>query len=206
MTKKTEFTAGRAALVAVLSALALCSFVVENLFPPLFLPGVKLGLGNAFSLFALIVLGPIEGIVVTVIRTTLGSLIVGNMSTLLYSLTAGLVAVVLQAVLVRFLYPTVSVVAVSVCGAVVHNITQNTVFVLVSQTPQMVSYMPYLALAGVLSGVVVGVAVWLALRLLPQKLLCSLGGNKGDDFLPVETTAQSETDGDDASATPTEKQ
>ena len=102
MTKKTEFTAGRAALVAVLSALALCSFVVENLFPPLFLPGAKLGLGNAFSLFALIVLGPIDGIVVAVIRTTLGSLIVGNMSTLLYSLTAGLVAVVLQAVLVRF--------------------------------------------------------------------------------------------------------
>lgn len=202
MTKKTEFTAGRAALVAVLSALALCSFVVENLFPPLFLPGAKLGLGNAFSLFALIVLGPIDGIVVAVIRTTLGSLIVGNMSTLLYSLTAGLVAVVLQAVLVRFLYPTVSVVAVSVCGAVVHNITQNVVFVLVSQTPQMVSYMPYLALAGVLSGVVVGVAVWLALRLLPQRLLCSLGGNKGDEPL----SAQSETDGDNTSATATEKQ
>lgn len=202
MTKKTEFTARRAALVAVLSALALCSFVVENLFPPLFLPGAKLGLGNAFSLFALIVLGPIDGIVVAVIRTTLGSLIVGNMSTLLYSLTAGLVAVVLQAVLVRFLYPTVSVVAVSVCGAVVHNITQNVVFVLVSQTPQMVSYMPYLALAGVLSGVVVGVAVWLALRLLPQRLLCSLGGNKGDEPL----SAQSETDGDNTSATSTEKQ
>lgn len=202
MTKKTEFTAGRAALVAVLSALALCSFVVENLFPPLFLPGAKLGLGNAFSLFALIVLGPIDGIVVVVIRTTLGSLIVGNMSTLLYSLTAGLVAVVLQAVLVRFLYPTVSVVAVSVCGAVVHNITQNVVFVLVSQTPQMVSYMPYLALTGVLSGVVVGVAVWLALRLLPQRLLCSLGGNKGDEPL----SAQSETDGDNTSATQTGKQ
>lgn len=202
MTKKTEFTARRAALVAVLSALALCSFVVENLFPPLFLPGAKLGLGNAFSLFALIVLGPIDGIVVAVIRTTLGSLIVGNMSTLLYSLTAGLVAVVLQAVLVRFLYPTVSVVAVSVCGAVVHNITQNVVFVLVSQTPQMVSYMPYLALTGVLSGIVVGVAVWLALRLLPQRLLCSLGGNKGDEPL----SAQSETDGDNTSATQTGKQ
>lgn len=206
MTTKTKFTARRAALVAVLSALALCSFVVENLFPPLFLPGAKLGLGNAFSLFALIVLGPLDGIVVVVIRTTLGSLIVGSMSTLLYSLTAGLVAVVLQAVLVRFLYPTVSVVAVSVCGAVVHNITQNAVFVLVSQTPQMMAYMPYLALIGVLSGVVVGVAVWLALRLLPQRLLCSLGGNKDDEFLSVETAAERETDGNDTSAAPTEQQ
>lgn len=206
MTTKTKFTAKRAALVAVLSTLALCSFVVENLFPPLLLPGAKLGLGNAFSLFALIVLGPLDGIVVVIIRTTLGSLIVGNMSTLLYSLTAGLVAVVLQAVLVRFLYPTVSVVAVSVCGAVVHNITQNAVFVLVSQTPQMVAYMPYLALIGVLSGVVVGVAVWLALRLLPQRLLCSLGGNKNDEFLPVEAVAESETDDNDTSETPTEQQ
>lgn len=177
MTKKiakTKFSAKRLATLAVLSALAVCSFAVENLFPPLFLPGAKLGLGNAFSLFALLVLGPVDGIIVAVVRTTIGSLIVGNLSTLLYSLTAGLFAVLLQAVLVGYLYPAVSVVAVSVCGAVAHNIAQNTVFVLVSNTYEMVAYMPYLALVGILSGVVVGVAVWLALKFLPQHMLADL--------------------------------
>lgn len=172
-TTVSKFSAKRVALLAVLSALALCMFVVENLFPPLILPGAKLGLGNVFSLFALAVLGPVDAVIVVVVRCVLGSLVVGNMTTLLYSLAGGLVAIALSAVLYVFVYPRVSIVAISVCGAVVHNIVQNLVFCLVSDTPQMFGYMPYLALLGILSGVTVGVAVWLALRTPVLTKLCS---------------------------------
>lgn len=165
-----RISAKRAAVLAVLSALGLVAFVVENMFPPLLLPGAKLGLGNAFSLFALFALGPVDGLIVAVVRSVLGSLIVGNMSTLVYSLAAGIVATSLSAVLVQFVYPRVSIVAVSVCGAVVHNLVQNVVFCVVSDTPEMYGYMPYLALVGALSGVIVGVAVWLTLRSLPPKV------------------------------------
>lgn len=165
-----RISAKRAAVLAVLSALGLVAFVVENMFPPLLLPGAKLGLGNAFSLFALFALGPVDGLIVAVVRSVLGSLIVGNMSTLVYSLVAGVVATSLSAVLVQFVYPRVSIVAVSVCGAVVHNLVQNVVFCVVSDTPEMYGYMPYLALVGALSGVIVGVAVWLTLRSLPPKV------------------------------------
>lgn len=169
-----QFGAKRLATLAVLSALSLCMFVVENLFPPLILPGAKLGLGNVFSLLALAVAGTVDGLVVVVVRCVLGSLVVGNLTTLLYSLVGGLVSFAVSAVLYKFVFPRVSIVAISVCGAVVHNLVQNLVFCLVSDTPQMFGYMPYLALLGILSGVTVGVAVWLAMRMLPQKLLVQM--------------------------------
>lgn len=166
-----KFDAKRIAMLAVLSTCGLCAFVVENAFPPLILPGAKLGVGNVFSLFAIFALGPIDGLVVAVVRSVLGSLVVGNLTTLVYSLAGALVSTTLSAVLAQFVYPKVSIVAISVCGAVVHNVTQNLVFCLVSNTPQMLGYLPYLALLGVLSGLFVGFAVWLVFRSLPLRFV-----------------------------------
>lgn len=148
--------------------------MVESLFPPLFLPGAKMGLSNIFSMLALYLLGPVEAFVVIVVRTVLGSMFTGNMSTLMYSLTAGIVSVVVSSVLVEFVYPRVSIVAVSIVSAVMHNLTQNVVFCLVSNTPQMFSYMPWLALLGVLAGIIVGFAVWFILKMVPTRTFASI--------------------------------
>ena len=154
----------------MLTAMGLIMFMVESLFPPLFLPGAKMGLSNIFSLLTLFVLGPTEAIILVVIRTTLGSIFTGNISTIMYSLTAGLVSVVVSVILVEFIYPKVSIVAISVVAAVMHNLTQNIVFCLVSNTPEMFSYMPWLALLGVVAGIIVGFAVWFILRAGPTRI------------------------------------
>ena len=133
-----------------------------------------MGLSNIFSLLALFLFGPVEAFIVVIVRTVLGSLIVGNMSTLMYSLTAGVVSVLASAVLVQFVYPKISIIAVSVVGAMLHNLTQNVVFCLVSNTPEMFMYMPYLALLGVLAGVIVGAAVWFMLRMIPTRTFATL--------------------------------
>ena len=169
-TKTPYFTARRIATLSVLTAMGLITFMIENLFPPLFLPGAKMGISNVFSLLTLIVLGPTEAFILVIVRTTLGSMFTGNMSTLLYSMTAGVVSVVVSTVLVEFVYPKVSIVAISVVAAVLHNMTQNLVFCLISDTPQMFVYMPWLALVGVLAGVIVGFAVWFILRAVPTKV------------------------------------
>ena len=149
-------------------------FMVESLFPPLFLPGAKMGLSNIFSMLTLFLLGPVDALVVVVVRTVLGSLFGGGVSTLMYSLTAGIVSVVISAFLVEFVYPNVSIIAVSIVSAICHNITQNVVFCLVSNTPEMFSYMPWLALVGILAGLIVGFAVNLILRALPNGLMLAL--------------------------------
>ena len=168
--KTKFFSARRVATLAVLTAMGLITFMIESLFPPLFLPGAKMGISNVFSLLTLFVLGPTEALILVVVRTTLGSMFTGNMSTLMYSMTAGVVSVAVSAVLVQFLYPKVSIVAISVVAAVLHNLTQNLVFCLVSETPQMFAYMPWLALLGVVAGIIVGFAVWFILRTVPTKV------------------------------------
>ena len=185
LNKTPYFTARRVATLAVLTAMGLIMFMVESLFPPLFLPGAKMGLSNIFSLLTLFVLGPTEAIILVVIRTTLGSIFTGNISTIMYSMTAGLVSVVVSVILVEFVYPRVSIVAISVVAAVMHNLTQNIVFCLVSNTPEMFAYMPWLALLGVVAGIIVGFAVWFILRAVPTRVFVSVA-----DF----TSEQTETD------------
>ena len=169
--QKTKFfSARRVATLSVLTAMGLITFMIESLFPPLFLPGAKMGISNVFSLLTLFVMGPTEALILILVRTTLGSIFTGNMSTLMYSMTAGVVSVAVSAVLVEFVYPRVSIVAISVVAAVMHNLTQNLVFCLVSSTPEMFAYMPWLALLGVVAGIIVGFAVWFILRAVPTKV------------------------------------
>ena len=169
-TKTKYFSARRVATLSVLTAMGLITFMIESLFPPLLLPGAKMGISNVFSLLTLFVMGPTEALILVLVRTTLGSMFTGNMSTLMYSMTAGVVSVAVSALLVEFVYPKVSIVAISVVSAVMHNLTQNLVFCLISDTPEMFAYMPWLALLGVLAGVIVGFAVWFVLRTVPTKV------------------------------------
>lgn len=194
--KTKYFSAKRIATLAVLTAMGLIMFMVESLFPPLILPGAKMGLSNIFSLLTLFLLGPVDAFVLVLIRTTLGSVFTGNMSTLMYSMSAGIVSVIVSALLVEFAYPKVSIIAVSVVAAVMHNITQNVVFCLISNTPEMFGYMPWLALLGVLAGVIVGFAVWLILRAVPVRTFALIldGFDQSAEQTATEETAV--TDGE----------
>lgn len=185
--KTKYFSAKRIATLALLTAMGLIMFMVESLFPPLFIPGAKMGLSNIFSLLALFLLGPIDAFVLVVVRVVLGSMFAGNMSALMYSLSAGVVSVIASAILVEFAYPKVSIVAISIVAAVLHNLTQNVVYCLVSNTPELFFYMPILAVIGVLAGVIVGFAVWFILRMVPTRTFAVM---LGFDLTVSEQNAQ----------------
>ena len=189
-TKTKYFNAKRIATLSVLCAMGLIMFMVESLFPPLFLPGAKMGLSNIFSLLTLFVLGPVDALVVVLVRTVLGSLFGGGISTLMYSLTAGVVSVVISAFLVEFVYPHITIIAISIMSAICHNITQNVVFCLISNTPEMFSYMPWLALVGILAGLIVGFATNLILRALPSALVLSLQPSIDQMEVPTKTKSK----------------
>lgn len=167
---RTNKTTYRIALVALLTAVSLIVFVVENAFPPLILPGAKLGLANLFTLLALVILTPIDALFIFLIRAVLGNIIVGNPSALLYSIPAGLIALAVSAVLVRSCMDKLSIVSISVASAVIHNVVQNLVFCLTSGSTAVLTYTPYLAMLGVLSGVIVGLTAYFILRYLPKSI------------------------------------
>ena len=167
---RTNKTTYRIALVALLTAASLIVFVVENAFPPLILPGAKLGLANLFTLLALVILTPIDALFIFLIRAVLGNIITGNPSALLYSIPAGLIALAVSAILVRSCMDKLSIVSISVASAVIHNVVQNLVFCLTSGSTAVLSYTPYLAMLGVLSGVIVGLTAYFILRYLPNSI------------------------------------
>ena len=162
-----RFNSKRIALLAMLTAMASITFIIEGLFPPLFIPGAKMGLSNIFSMLAVVLLSPIDAIILVAIRTTLGALITGSMLLWLYSFFAGVASVAVAGFLYWFFADKVSLISISVAAAVMHNVVQNTVFCLVTQTPELYAYLPYLALLGVVAGALVGVATVLILKYVP---------------------------------------
>lgn len=158
------------AISGVLSALALIAFMLENLFPPLFLVGGRIGVANFFVLIAGITAGFWYGLSALIIKAVLGSIFAGNTGAILYSLPAGAIAYAAQMLIILYA-PKVSVIAASVFGAVINACVQNAVFCLITATPEYLLYMPYLALIGVFGGAVVGAATYLTVKYLPERVL-----------------------------------
>ena len=89
-----KWTAKNIALCAVLAALALGLSTLEGLFPISLLvplPGVKLGLANIVTVFALYQLGAGAALAILLTRCLLGGLFAGNLSAMLFSVLVNLV-------------------------------------------------------------------------------------------------------------------
>ena len=117
-----KWTTKNLALCAVLTALALGLSTLESLFPVSLvvpLPGVKLGLANIVTVFALYELGAAPALVILLARCGLGSLFAGNASALLFSLLGGLTAMLVMIGLKRC--RRLSIYGVSIGGAAAHN-------------------------------------------------------------------------------------
>ena len=174
MLSRPRFSSGRLAVLGVLAALSLAVHTLESVFPPLFgIPGAKLGLANLFSMLALVLYGPLDAALILLARTLLGAAIAGNASSLLFSLSGGGVSLLLAIVLVRFLVPRVSYLAVNIAAAVVHNAVQVVVYVLETSTPANFVLLPYFALVGVLLGAAVAAVGLLLLERIPERIFYS---------------------------------
>ena len=158
------------ALCGIFSALAIVSFVIENLFPPLFFPGARMGISNVFILLSLILLGPGYAFITLVLKTMLGSLFAGNVSAILYSLPSGAIALGLE-ILTFIVLKKVSIVAVSIFGAVINSSLQNLTFCIITNTVEYLYYLPYLALISIVSGLIIGFATYLTIKKFPKNRL-----------------------------------
>ncbi|MBO5067326.1 MAG: Gx transporter family protein [Clostridia bacterium] len=156
----------RIALCAVLTALSTITFTLESLFPPIILPGARLGLSNIFILLSAILLGGKFGFITLVVKTIIGSLFAGNVSAIMYSLPAGVIALSIQLLILYYVKNT-SIVCASVVGAVINTTVQNATFCIVTATFEYLSFLPYLAFIGVFSGIIVGFIVYLILLRMP---------------------------------------
>ena len=90
--------------LALLTAVALVIFVVELQIPnPFPIPGVKLGLANIITVFAVYHYRAREVFLIVFVRIFLGSIFSGNMLVLLYSMAGGLLCLVGMLLLKRLI-------------------------------------------------------------------------------------------------------
>ena len=148
--------------IALLTACATVLQIAESFFPQV-VPGVKLGLANMIVLIALVNLGFQAALEVAVMRTIISSLMLGTFMSptfalsfssaitstlamgLIYKLTAGSKKIYL------------SLIGISIAGAIVHNFTQiSLVYLLLIRNKGVFMLMPWLGLSSVITGWVTG--------------------------------------------------
>lgn len=155
--------ARRAALMGVLTALALVAGYLEVLVPlPVSVPGVKLGLGNAVVLFALVRLGARPAGLLMLAKVLCSTLLFANPQMLAFSLAGGVLSWAVMALAHRS--GLFSVVAVSVLGGIAHNAGQLVAVALLLSVQVALVNVPVLAIAGAVSGAVIGIVVSSVLR------------------------------------------
>jgi len=161
-------------LLGLLSAIALTIFMLEAQLPPIVpLPGVKIGLANIVTVFAVFVLGPAEGVLVLFVRVFLGAVFAGNFSTILYSAAGGGCAIAVTILLRRILREKQLFVA-GCLGAIAHSLGQMAAAVAVSGTPALLVYLPVMVAISIITGLFTGLAA---------QFLVNRGGNLWKTFL-----------------------
>ena len=158
--------AKRIARMALLTAIALTIFMVEAQLPPLApIPGIKLGLANIVTVWAMFALGPADALMILLARILLGGVFSGQMMTLAYSLTGGMFCY-LSTVLMRKLVTEKQIWAAGIVGAVAHNLGQLSAASAIMGTGAVWYYCPVLMISGILTGAFTS----LAAQFLHQRL------------------------------------
>lgn len=162
-----KLTTKQLTLCAVLTAMALALSYLENVFPlslAIPIPGVKLGLANIVTVFALYVLGQGQAMLILLARCLLGAVFAGNMNALIFSLLGGVSAMLAMILLSRS--RRLSVYGVSVGGAAAHNCGQVAAAVLTLGNTAPLYYLPVLLGVSLLTGALTGLVAACLFRAL----------------------------------------
>lgn len=154
--------------LAMLTGVALVIFVVELQMPnPFPIPGIKLGLANIVTVYAIYRYRAREVMMVVGARIFLAALFGGNLTALLYSF-AGSVLCIAGMLALKKIIDSNHIWLSSVLGAVLHNIGQIIVAVIIMGAG-VISYLPFLIVSGCLAGAFTGICAQLVIKRFSNK-------------------------------------
>lgn len=145
-------------LSAVLIAMALGLSYMERFIPlglVVPLPGVKLGLANIITMFALYTMTFRNAAAILAVRCIMGSFFGGGITALAFSLTGGFLALTVMALVKKL--PFLSVYGVSILGAAGHNVGQILAAMATLKSVYVISYLPLLLVTGLACGTLTGI-------------------------------------------------
>jgi heptaprenyl diphosphate synthase len=147
----------RIALCGVMTALALVFGYIEHLVPfPIGIYGIKIGLANLVVVVMLYTINWQSALIINLARIFLSFLLFGSATSLIYSLCGGILSFLVMLLIKSIKKPSFSVVGVSICGAICHNIGQILAAIFLLDELRIGFYLPVLIAVGALTGTLIG--------------------------------------------------
>jgi heptaprenyl diphosphate synthase len=154
--RREKIMSKKVAMAGMFTALAMIFSYIEVLIPINFgIPGMKLGLANLVVVVSLYTVGAPMAFAISMIRILLVSVTFGSLAAMLYSLAGGLLSFAGMVLLKKI--PDFSMIGVSVAGGILHNIGQLAVAMAVVENIHLISYLPPLLIAGLVTGLLIGI-------------------------------------------------
>lgn len=143
-------------LMALFTSLTLLLAAVERFIPPIVpeIPGIRMGLPNIIIITIIYRFGLEDAIIVSLARMLIATMVFGDVQRLLYSFVGAALSLAVMGILKKIDF--LSIVGVSVAGAIMHNLGQTLVAIWLWKTPQLGYYMILLTVAGTVSGIFIG--------------------------------------------------
>lgn len=146
----------KTAWMGLMAAIAIIFGYIETLLPIFTgIPGIKLGLANLVTVFILYTFTWKEAAVIATVRILVIGFLFGNLFSILFSLTGGYLSLLVMQLLKKV--RGFSVIGVSIAGGVSHNIGQILVAALVVENVRLFYYIPVLLVAGLVTGLLIGI-------------------------------------------------
>jgi heptaprenyl diphosphate synthase len=150
----------KVALNGILISLALALSFAERFIPLGLLvpiPGIKIGLANIVTMFALFYTGFISAATITALRCILAAMLFGGMTSMVFSLSGAFLALAGMALMKPGYNKVFSLLGISMAGAALHNTGQIFAAALMMRNMAVFIYLPLLLGAGVVTGILTAV-------------------------------------------------
>lgn len=153
---KNKLSVKKIAIIAIFISLALILSYVDSLIPlTIMVPGIKIGLTNVVIIFSLYMLGFHTALFISIIRVILSSVLFGSILTFAYSMTGAMLSILVMVILKNKV--KLSTLTISIIGAVMHNIGQILMAIILMNTKEIIYYLPILMITGMISGTIIGI-------------------------------------------------
>lgn len=144
-------------LTGILFAVAIVLSIAESsLQLPVIAPGVKFGLSNIVVMFSLFFLDKKKALLLVLLKSMFVFITRGSVACIL-SLCGGLFSIAVMILLLVICKDKISYLAVSIAGAVSHNLGQLTAVSVLYTDMILWIYLPILLISGIIAGIVTSV-------------------------------------------------
>lgn len=154
------------AAISIFSASAVIIYAAET-FIPKPLPWMRFGFGNIIVIICLYLLGFRSALVVTILKSTLGALIVGNLfsPSFIFSVSGGIASLAVMAFILKSVPRVFSPLGISVWGALTHNLVQLYIAsLLFIGRIEVLHLFPIFIILSTITGTITGIITLLILR------------------------------------------